>query len=64
MTTLEMSQHRDIFIRAGRTAFLMMIPLDNPYKEQPWKSLWERGHKQAKKRFYDKRRTNENMEIK
>ena len=55
MTNFEKNQNEKVFIQTGKTAFLMMINFFSPYKDQPFKGLWERGYKIAKKRFYDKR---------
>ena len=57
MTNLEKAQPRNTFFEAGRHAFMIGISFgDNPYKEHPFKTLWEKGHLAGQRRLYPIRR--------
>lgn len=56
MTNFEKKQPDVVFIDAGKRAFYMGIPIvNNPYKEQPYNRLWEKGYRIAKRRFKGRR---------
>lgn len=53
MTVSERNQHERVFVHAGRLAFSLGVDLGgNPYREHPYRTLWERGWRSAKKHFY------------
>lgn len=44
MTSFEKSQPPRVFIHAGRLGYMIGVNfLDNPYKQEPYRSLWEKG---------------------
>lgn len=52
MTNFERKQDKKFFIEAGKNAFQIGVHiLDNPYKEQPYRSLWIKGYKTASKNY-------------
>jgi hypothetical protein len=56
MTTFEKQQSSGVFIEAGKIAFSMNIPITgNPYQDQPYRNLWEKGHRAAFRKFDQKR---------
>ena len=55
MTNFEKSQSEGVFIQAGRIAFHIGVSVyQNPYREQPFHNLWEKGWRSTKKRFEPK----------
>jgi len=57
MTKLEQLQPELIFLSAGRKAFRMGVPVaNNPYRDHPYRKLWEKGYRIEKKRFKDRKR--------
>lgn len=62
MTNFETKQDNVVFVNAGKTAFKMGIHiLDNPYKVNPFKILWEKGYKNEKRRFNGERYKRQRM---
>lgn len=56
MTSFERKQPQHIFTSAGKKAFTLGIPItNNPYKEQPFKGLWEKGHRLARRKYEEKK---------
>lgn len=61
MTEFERKQHPVIFIGAGRKSYLLgILPNNNPYKEVPFRDLWDKGWRQERRvheaaRFQGKR---------
>lgn len=59
MTEQEKSQPLSTFEEAGKKAYHAGIHISgNPYKEQPYRQLWDKGYKQAKRAFEGKRPEN------
>jgi hypothetical protein len=62
MTSQEKLQPRSTFIEAGRVACRLGINfIDNPYRDEPFKSAWEKGYelenRKAGQRMINQRRT-------
>ena len=57
MTSFEKNQKSGVFVEAGRTAFRMKLALrDNPYKEEPFKTLWNKGFTSESRKFFKRKR--------
>lgn len=53
LTNFEKQQPDHIFVKAGKDAFAILVPItNNPYTADPYKTLWEKGYRRAK-RDYD-----------
>lgn len=51
MTNAEKQQSNNVFVGAGRKAYLMLIHLqNNPYKDQPYRDLWDKGYRLERRR--------------
>jgi hypothetical protein len=56
LTAFEKTQARDVFVGAGRLSFHAFVPIENnPYKDEPFRSLWEKGWRTARRQWNDKR---------
>jgi hypothetical protein len=56
MTDFEKQQPEGVFVQAGRDAFRLGVSVyANPYREQPFHKLWEKGWRSAKKRSSNER---------
>lgn len=52
MTVNEKKQSELVFVNAGKKAYHMLIFIsNNPYTEQPYRELWEKGYRRAKRDF-------------
>jgi hypothetical protein len=50
LTNFEKNQHPAVFISAGKKSFLMAVHIqNNPYTLKPFRSLWEKGYRAAKR---------------
>lgn len=51
MTNAEKKQPHSVFVSAGRKAYLMLIHIqNNPYTIKPYRDLWEKGYRSAKRK--------------
>lgn len=49
MTPHEKSQPHSVFLEAGKSAYhILVLQQFNPYTEEPFRSLWDKGYKKAK----------------
>lgn len=52
MTLLEKKQPNSVFVSAGRNAFRAGVHfMNNPYKDNPYRTLWEKGYMAESRRF-------------
>lgn len=52
MTSFEKSQPPRVFVHAGRLGYMIGVNfLDNPYKQEPFRSLWEKGWRMQKNQY-------------
>lgn len=57
MTKTETKQPKNNFVNTGRTAYKMKIPIiNNPYSEQPYRLLWEKGWKAEQRKNFKRKR--------
>ena len=56
LTAFERQQPQHVFVHAGKTAFQIGVPIqNNPYKEKPYRDLWDKGYRAAKRLYEQKR---------
>ena len=52
MTKFEANQPNSVFVNAGRNAFKAGIHfLNNPYKDKPYRTLWEKGYMAESRKY-------------